>query len=144
MTTYTNAATIIGEEFQDTEELDGVFSGLMEYTGAPKWPYNGFTGEYDPGAGSTRAAPRRRRAGRLRRRNPASRPPDPRASRLPPNSAPEARRTDKLVQSLVPPAAERDETLEHPRCVFQIVKRHFARYTPEMVQRATGCRATHF
>ena len=29
--------------------------------------------------------------------------------------------------------AERDETLQHPRCVFQILKRHFARYTPEMV-----------
>ena len=33
--TYTNAATIIGDEYQDTEELDGVFSGLMEYTGDP-------------------------------------------------------------------------------------------------------------
>ena len=30
---YTNAGTIIGEEYQDTEDLDGVFSGLMEYTG---------------------------------------------------------------------------------------------------------------
>ena len=27
----------------------------------------------------------------------------------------------------------RDETLQDPRCVFQILKRHFARYTPEMV-----------
>src|SRR5687767_11608108 len=26
----------------------------------------------------------------------------------------------------------RDPTLEHPRCVFQVLKRHFARYTPEM------------
>jgi formate dehydrogenase major subunit len=25
--TYTNAATIINEDFQDTEDLDGVFSG---------------------------------------------------------------------------------------------------------------------
>ena len=32
----------------------------------------------------------------------------------------------------------RDETLQHPRCVFQILKRHFARYTPEMVERACG------
>jgi formate dehydrogenase major subunit len=32
----------------------------------------------------------------------------------------------------------RDETLEHPRCVFQVLKRHFARYTPEMVERACG------
>jgi formate dehydrogenase major subunit len=31
-----------------------------------------------------------------------------------------------------------DETLEHPRCVFQVLKRHFARYTPEMVERVCG------
>ena len=32
----------------------------------------------------------------------------------------------------------RDETLQHPRCVFQVVRRHFARYTPEMVERICG------
>ncbi len=30
------------------------------------------------------------------------------------------------------------ESLEHPRCVFQVLKRHFARYTPEMVEQACG------
>ncbi len=35
-------------------------------------------------------------------------------------------------------APERDETLSHPRCVFQVLKRHFARYTPEMVERICG------
>ena len=44
-----------------------------------------------------------------------------------------------LVASLVRPPALKDETLQNPRCVFQIVKRHFARYTPEMVEKATGC-----
>ena len=32
----------------------------------------------------------------------------------------------------------RDETLQHPRCVFQVMKRHFARYTPELVEQACG------
>jgi len=32
-----------------------------------------------------------------------------------------------------------DETLQHERCVFQILKRHFSKYTPEMVQKVTGC-----
>src|SRR5579884_729216 len=32
----------------------------------------------------------------------------------------------------------RDETLQDPRCVFQILKRHFARYTPELVERVCG------
>src|SRR5436853_5490586 len=28
--------------------------------------------------------------------------------------------------------------MEHPRCVFQILKRHYARYTPEMVEQICG------
>lgn len=32
----------------------------------------------------------------------------------------------------------RDPTLQHPRCVFQVLKRHFARYTPELVERSCG------
>ncbi len=43
------------------------------------------------------------------------------------------------MASLVKPPPLRDETLQNPRCVFQIVKRHFARYTPEMVEKTTGC-----
>ncbi|MDX6719210.1 MAG: formate dehydrogenase major subunit, partial [Solirubrobacteraceae bacterium] len=31
-----------------------------------------------------------------------------------------------------------DESLEHPRCVWQILKRHYARYTPELVERVCG------
>lgn len=31
-----------------------------------------------------------------------------------------------------------DLTLSHPRCVYQILKKHFARYTPEMVERFCG------
>jgi formate dehydrogenase major subunit len=46
---------------------------------------------------------------------------------------------DALVRGLLQPAPQRDATLQNPRCVFQIVKRHFSRYTPEMVERATGC-----
>ena len=33
---------------------------------------------------------------------------------------------------------ERDPTLQHPRCVFQTLRRHFARYTPEMVEKICG------
>ena len=40
--------------------------------------------------------------------------------------------------------ARRDETLQHPRCVFQILKRHFARYTPEMVQEVCGIAPEQF
>ena len=33
---------------------------------------------------------------------------------------------------------ERDPTLQHPRCVLQTLRRHFARYTPEMVEKICG------
>ncbi len=45
---YTNAATIINEDFKDTEELNGVFSGLLQAKGGiNEWPFNGFVNQYD-------------------------------------------------------------------------------------------------
>jgi formate dehydrogenase major subunit len=38
-----------------------------------------------------------------------------------------------------PHPAPNDPTLQHPRCVYQIMRRHYERYTPEMVERVTGC-----
>ena len=31
-----------------------------------------------------------------------------------------------------------DLSLQHPRCVFQLLKQQYSRYTPEMVERITG------
>jgi formate dehydrogenase major subunit len=42
----------------------------------------------------------------------------------------------KRMDSGPPP---QDRTLQHPNCVYQIMRRHYARYTPEMVERITGC-----
>ncbi len=42
----------------------------------------------------------------------------------------------KRITSGPPPT---DMTLEDPHCVYQILRRHYARYTPEMVERVTGC-----
>src|SRR5262245_43840826 len=33
---------------------------------------------------------------------------------------------------------KRDLTLQHPRCVLQTLRRHFSRYTPEMVEKICG------
>ncbi len=45
---YTNAATLVREDFKDSEDLDGVFSGLLEYRGnTADWPFDGFVGQYD-------------------------------------------------------------------------------------------------
>ena len=51
-------------------------------------------------------------------------------------------RTDDFVQGAAktrqhPPPT--DPTLQHPRCVYQIMRHHYERYTPEMVERVTGC-----
>ena len=40
--------------------------------------------------------------------------------------------------------AKVDDTLEHPRCVFQLMKKHFARYTPEKVYEICGCPPEEF
>ncbi len=135
---YTNAATIVRPDFKDADELDGVFSGLMEYKGgSPDWPYNGFVGVYQTDSwqyarhaeelGEPRGGTELGTPGRTETQQP-TRPGQP---------------LEEVIRSLRRPPPLRDETLRHPRCVFQIVKRHFSRYTPEMVERVTGCpRAT--
>jgi formate dehydrogenase major subunit len=136
---YTNAATIIREDFKGTEDLDGVFSGLMKYEGgATEWPYDGFVGTYQtdswqyarhgeelgqPRGGEENAAPGRRGAQR-----PVG-PGDP---------------LEAVIRSLRKPVPLRDETLRNQRCVFQLLKKHFSRYTPEMVADVTGCPAATF
>src|SRR6516162_7322619 len=38
----------------------------------------------------------------------------------------------------LPPSVAYDTTLQNPRCVFQLLKQQYSRYTPEMVERITG------
>jgi formate dehydrogenase major subunit len=146
---YTNAATLVGDDYRDAEDGDGVFSGLMEYkAGSPAWPYNGFIGQYDPrswqykrpdgqaggrSGAQGEAAAYTARSGEVPGHHGET---GKAAGGGPPAPGPPY---DGLVASLVPAPAERDERLQHPRCVFQLVKRHFSRYTPDMVERVTGC-----
>src|SRR4051794_37705240 len=81
---YTNTPMLIREDFKDTEELDGIFSGydpqIGMYSDQNSWDYQ----------------------------------------------------RDNDGQPLT------DPTLQHPQCVFQIMRRHYARYTPEMVENVCG------
>ncbi len=52
-------------------------------------------------------------------------------------ASPDGKKGDYRSMTKGPPLV--DETLQHPRCVYQIMRRHFARYTPEMVETVTGC-----
>src|SRR5688572_5333350 len=135
---YTNASFIINAEFKDTEDLDGVFSGLMPYDEKSKaWPYNGFVGQYDnrtwQPAGTEAeikgwVAPTQRSGEQsVGDRDTAkgaaagqATPPRPEAT------VPQGPPFDALVRSLIKPPPQRDPTLQHPGSVFQIVKRHFA------------------
>jgi formate dehydrogenase major subunit len=149
---YTNASTLVSDRFKDTEDLDGVFSGLMEYKGGvPEWPFNGFVSQYDNktwqyhrggrGGAQGEAAANTARAGDAGADHTGEQPAEGPRSGLEPGqvAAPPGPPFEPLIQSLLKPPPERDETLQDPRCVFQIVKRHFARYTPEMVESVTGC-----
>jgi formate dehydrogenase major subunit len=114
---YTNAATMVSEDFQDADQLGGLFSGFDPETGTydtTSWAYEGM---------ETAAA-----AG----------------SRMVPGRQPPAHAggggDDFGGRGVALPHSEvrRDETLQDPFCVFQILKRHYARYTPEMVERICG------
>ena len=115
---YTNAATIIKEEFQDTEDHDGIFSGFMKYSNIEdKWPYNGSNSIYENASWQYARQDKKQKSKKLL----------------------DDMALDKMIRSLKRPPVLKDEKLENPRTVFQIVKRHFSRYTPEMVEKATGC-----
>jgi formate dehydrogenase major subunit len=122
---YTNAANIISEDYADTEDLDGLFSGFDPDEHSydfHTWSYEGTEVQAASGNREQVAASRRtegvRSAGRGEQHG----------------SGGADVRTD----------APRDDTLTHPRCVFQILKRHFARYTPEMVARVCGTTEADF
>ncbi|MEO3870267.1 formate dehydrogenase [Nonomuraea sp. B12E4] len=114
---YTNAATILREDYRDAEDGDGLFSGFdpesRTYDG-DTWQYEGM--EVTAASGERDADFERR------------------ASRVPPG------RSEMSGAAGVPMdgTPERDETLRHPRCVMQVLRRHFARYTPEMTERVCG------
>lgn len=102
---YTNASAIISDEYQDTEDLDGLFAGWSEQDG-----------EYD--------------FGKWMYKDPLDTPPtEKRASHS------GQAHSERAAMSR---AGRHDPTLQDPKCVFQIVKRHFQRYTPEMVEEICG------
>jgi formate dehydrogenase major subunit len=56
----------------------------------------------------------------------------------PDNTATNTGITQGPQTSSTPTFANRDRTLQHPRSVFQLMKQHYSRYTPEMVESITG------
>src|SRR5436189_3408006 len=55
-----------------------------------------------------------------------------------------ARGFSRAEPSGLPADVAHDVTLQHPRCVFQLLKQQYSRYTPQMVERITGIAANDF
>ncbi len=110
---YTNASMIVSEDYKDTEDLDGLFSGWQQGEGqyeTASWSYESV--EHGDRETHSTSESHTERAAHFHH--------------------------EKAK------AFERDATLEHPRCVFQILKRHFERYTPEMVEEVCGISPEQF
>jgi formate dehydrogenase major subunit len=115
LTNYTNAAFIVKEGFKLPE--DGLYSGFD----AGSQTYDRSSWTYEDGNDTGGVAPAHAAA-------PAPAAP---AGTVPPVGS------AKPLPTL-PPKVAYDLSLQNPRCVFQLLKQQYSRYTPEMVERITG------
>jgi formate dehydrogenase major subunit len=104
---YTNASIILRDDFRDTEDLDGLFSG-----------WDAQEKSYDTDSWAYRGSPLRKDAAD--------------------HGASGGHAQDRGGEKLDDNVYEQDQTLKNPRCVYQVLKRHFSRYTPDMVEQACG------
>jgi formate dehydrogenase major subunit len=114
---YTNAAFIVKEGFKLPE--DGLYSGFDPATKT----YDRSTWNYEDGNDAGGVAPAAHAA-----------------TGSPQKSAGMAlgQATTPTPLPPLPPKVAYDLTLQHPRCVYQLLKQQYSRYTPEIVERITG------
>ncbi len=112
---FTNAATIINDKYEDADDLGGVFSGFDEKTS-----------RYDKSHDTWRYAG------------------DDTGSSTQGGDVEKGESFTHRAGSMSSMDAETDPTLQNPNCVLNIVKRHYARYTPEMVAQICGCSVEEF
>jgi len=129
---YTNAALIVNKSFKLAE--DGVFSGFD----AANFKYNVASWNYEEGGNVTGTAAAAIAAGD----GPATADAKVAAPASPAKVVPVAAKNGKPAAAppapSLPPNTAYDLSLEHPRCIFQLMKKHYSRYTPEMVSSITG------
>lgn len=113
---YTNATTLVTEQYQDAEDLGGIFAGFNPETRAyddshETWAYAGREQE----GGHTQGGKHEK-----------------------------AESFTQRTGSLDSPMPQTDPSLKNPRCVLNVLRRHYARYTPEMVAQICGCSREDF
>ncbi len=111
---YTNAAMLVREDFRDTEDLGGLFSGWDK----EKQKYSPETWLYQGEDRKKLDAKEVEEAGH--------------------QEAGGGHGKDRGGEAGKVSDYKSDPTLQDPHCVFQILKRHFSRYTPEMVEQHAG------
>ena len=112
---YTNAATIINDKYVDAENADGIFSG-----------FDPATGEYAMDMANWQYAGTQ---------TPVA------------GGGPGGQTTEDWSKTSTGHEGgkpEVDLTLQHPNCVLNVLKRHYARYTPSMVAATCGCTQEQF
>ena len=115
---YTNGPVVINRSLQDTEDASGYFSGWNPEHSA----YAIDTWGYDKAGGTATAGKSEQQAD---------------------VSGEQAHGAHGMkLQGGQPP--EIDETMQDERCVIQLVRRHFERYTPELVAEICGCSPEDF
>ncbi len=110
---FTNGPVIIKRDFQDTEDASGFFSGWNPDDSAYEidtWGYNESSGEATAGKSEQQADV----------------------------SGEQAHGAHGMELSHGDPP-DVDNSMKDERCVLQILRRHFARYTPETVAEICGC-----
>jgi len=109
---YSSASLIVNEGFKLPE--DGFYSGFDSATQT----YDRTTWNYEEGGDMSKAAAATSHDHAQKPAADTAKPPYP----IP----------------LMPPKVAYDLSLQHPRCIFQLLKQQYSRYTPEMVERITG------
>src|ERR1700722_19301274 len=125
---YTNAAFIIKDGFKLPD--DGLYSGFDPV----KQTYDKATWNYEEGGDLT---------GKPVMPTPACQQPHVQGSDTGQGqgyqaASPAGVKGGAAPAPILPPKIAFDLSLQHPRCVFQLLKKQYERYTPEMVERITG------
>jgi len=152
---YTNASTLVGEDFQDTEELGGLFSGWdadKNVYDPSSWAYEGVdpqsaagarnatdedgsdsgsssNGQGSRGDGTSTGATGSSSGGQVGGQQEQEHSQEAEQSHQFGSGGPSLGSGAEI---------QTDPTMQHPRSVLQVLKRHYARYTPEMVETVCG------
>ncbi len=113
---YTNAPVILREDMKDPDDNDGVWSGWDEE--AKKYNPETWLYEGSPSKSNGHKPGHQDASG--------------------------GHGKDRGGEAANEAQYHADYTLEHPRCVYQVLKRHFARYTPEFIEEHAGIPKAQF